>query len=221
LSTWSWISRRRHREVMLLYIDHVNKVIEVIEHAKNIVEAYHRKDLASIEKEWQNVFRLEEEADNIKRRILQDLSQGIFHPIDREDVIRLVFTTDDIAAYAKAWSRRITFININEKIPENIMKAFMTMASMVYEATKLIGDAARKLIEDPRDVLAIAERIERIEESVDDVRAEALREILNICNEIKISTCLILKEIIDSIENAADKCEDVADILRSIVLLNL
>jgi len=101
------------------------------------------------------------------------------------------------------------------------MKAFMTMASMVYEATKLIGDAARKLIEDPRDVLAIAERIERIEESVDDVRAEALREILNICNEVKISTCLILKEIIDSIENAADKCEDVADILRSIVLLNL
>lgn len=98
------------------------------------------------------------------------------------------------------------------------MKAFMSMASMVYEAAKLIGDAARKLIEDPRDVLAIAERIE---EFVDDVRVETLREILNICNEVKISTCLILKEIIDSIENAADKCEDVADIIRSIVLLNL
>jgi len=50
---------------------------------------------------------------------------------------------------------------------------------------------------------------------------EALREILSTCNEVKTSTCLILKGIIDSIENAADKCEDVADILRSIVLLNL
>jgi len=51
--------------------------------------------------------------------------------------------------------------------------------------------------------------------------AEVLREIPSICSEVKISICPVLREVIDSIENAADKCEDVADILRSIVLLNL
>ncbi len=41
------------------------------------------------------------------------------------------------------------------------------------------------------------------------------------CEESKISQCLMLKEVMDSIENSADKCEDVADVLRSIALLSI
>jgi len=203
---------------MSLYMDHLYKVIEIVEHAKNVIEAYNRKDLALMENEWQKVFKLEKEADDIKRKILQYLSQGMFHPMDREDIIRLIFTTDDIASYAKAWSRRLLFISVDEKMIENIIKDFITIASMVYEATKLIGDAVRKLTESTEEVLAIADRIERIEEYIDDARVETLKKILNVCSDIKISTCLMLKEVIEFIENAADRCEDVADILRSIVL---
>jgi len=40
---------------------------------------------------------VEKEADDIKRKLIAELSSGIFHPIDRETILRLVLSSDDIA----------------------------------------------------------------------------------------------------------------------------
>ncbi len=173
-----------------------------------------------VENEWTEVFKYEKEADDIKRKILSELSSEFFHPIDREDLIRLVLTSDDVAAYAKAWSRRLTLLNVGN-VPQEILNKLFVMASKVHEATLLMKKAAEKLMLDPREVLELANKIEVLEEEVDDIRHEVFKDILNFCEQSKISQCLMVKEVMDSIENSADKCEDVADVLRSIALLSL
>jgi predicted phosphate transport protein (TIGR00153 family) len=220
ITFWSWVSRRRHEEVIQYYIQHVDKIIKVTEHAKKIIEAFMQNDRKSAENEWSEVFRYEKEADDIKRQILSELSREIFHPIDREDIIRLVLTSDDIAAYAKAWSRRLILLSIGS-IPQDILNKLFVMASKVHEATLIMRGASEKLMSNPKEVLELANKIEALEEEVDDIRHEVFKDILNFCEQTKISQCLMAKEVMDSIENSADKCEDVADVLRSIALLSL
>lgn len=106
-------------------------------------------------------------------------------------------------------------------VPQEILNKLFSMASKVHEATLLMKQAAEKLISDPREVLEIANKIEILEEEVDDIRHEVFKIILNFCERSKISQCIMIKEVMDSIENSADKCEDVADVLRSIALLSL
>lgn len=89
----------------------------------------------------------------------------------------------------------------------------------VLEATKLVKMAIEKLVEEPRAVLGLANEIERIEEEVDDIRIDVFNEIIQLCDKVNTSFCILSKELMDSVENAADKCEDVADILRSLALL--
>ncbi|MGB9729148.1 MAG: DUF47 domain-containing protein [Thermoprotei archaeon] len=220
VTLWSWISRRRHGEVIQYYIQHVDRIINVTDHAKKIIEAFIQNNKKGVENEWSEVFKYEKEADDIKRKILSELSSEFFHPIDREDLIRLVLTSDDVAAYAKAWSRRLALLNIGN-VPQEILNKLFVMASKVHEATLLMKKAAEKLILNPREVLELANKIEILEEEVDDIRHEVFKDILNFCEQSKISQCLMVKEVMDSIENSADKCEDVADVLRSIALLSL
>lgn len=219
MSTWSWISRAREKKALELYIEHISKVVNVVDHAVEALRAYHAENWEKFGEEWRKVFDLEREADEIKRKLLAELSQGVFHPVDREEVIRLVIVSDDIASHAKAWSRRLSYAH-NNSIPKSIVDRFLEMATSVQEATRLIKEAGKELLAGHKEkVLELANQIESLEEHVDDIRVDALREVFEYCNSTKISYCLLAKEIIDILEDAADKCEDVADVLRSIALL--
>ncbi|MEM0015139.1 MAG: DUF47 family protein [Zestosphaera sp.] len=220
MTLWSWISRRRQWEVIRFYIEHVNKIIEVMDHAKKTIEFFSHNDVENVEKEWNAVFKYEKEADDIKRRVLSELCKEIFHPIDREELVRLALTSDDVAAYAKDWTRRLTLMD-PAGIPRGILSKLYKMADNAHQASILMRKAAEKLLTDPKEVLEIANEIERLEEETDDVRHDVFKDILQYCEESKISQCIMIKEVMDSIENSMNKCEDVADTMRSIALLSV
>lgn len=214
------MSGKRRKDLLKFYIDHIAEVEKVIEKSKNVVDELVKGNADLVAVFWGEVFESERKADDIKRRLLAELASETFHPIDREEIVRLILTTDDIAAYAKAWSRR-AMLYLPDRLPRDIGDALTNMASKVHEAVKYIKRAAETLPENPRGVLDLANKIESLEEEVDDIRHEVFREILKFCDTSKSSKCLLMKEIMDSIENAADRCEDVADVLRSIALLSL
>lgn len=218
MSLWSWVSRRRREDLLKFYVEHADYVLKVVEESKKVVDELVAGNAELVATYWNSVFELERRADEVKRRILAELASEAFHPIDREEIVRLVLTTDDVAAYAKAWSRRAV-LYLPERVPESIGRALSEMAAKVVEAVKYMRRAAEHLPKDPRTVLEIANAIESLEEEVDDLRHDVFREILRFCERGRVSSCLLLKEIMDSIENAADRCEDVADVLRGIALL--
>ncbi|MEM0003860.1 MAG: DUF47 family protein [Desulfurococcaceae archaeon] len=219
MSTWSWISRTRERKALELYIEHVSKIVSVVNHALQAIKAYREGNWEKFSEEWRRVFDEEREADELKRKILAELAEGVFHPIDREEVVRLTITSDDIASFAKAWCRRMSFIRENG-LPLALVDKLIEMASNVHESTRIILEASRELLTGHRGrVLELANKIESHEEKVDDLHVEALQEVLAYCDSARTSNCILAKEITDTIENAADKCEEVGDVLRSIALL--
>ncbi|MCD6157924.1 MAG: DUF47 family protein [Euryarchaeota archaeon] len=218
---WGWIGRRRELEIMESSRKHANKIIEVAENLTNFLRTYFERGKEEASKVYERIFSLEKEADDIKREILSDLSRGLFHPIDREELIRFILTLDDIAANVKFGARN--FLLLPEvKPPEELQRILLNMSKELHKATIKIIEGIETLYKDPRKALEIADLVERIEEAVDDMRTEALEVAIRWCDENKVpSICIITKELIDSIENATDKCEDLADIIRSIALLSL
>lgn len=214
------MSGRRRTDLLRFYIGHAAEVEKVIEKSKNVIDELIKGNADLVAVYWGEVFDSERRADDIKRKLLAELASETFHPIDREEIVRLVLTTDDIAAYAKAWSRR-AMLYLPDRPPQGIGDLLSRMALKVREAIKYIKQAAEKLSESPKETLELANKVESLEEEVDDLRHEVFKEILKFCDTSKSSRCLLLKEIMDSIENSADRCEDVADVLRSIALLSV
>ena len=160
----------------------------------------------------------EGEADKIKRLIIKELSSGFIHPIDREELIRLILTNDDIATYLKAASRRAILVD-PRLIDDEIKDYIIEISRRIVESVKKLEEAVLTLISKPSRSLELADEVERLEEEVDEIRIKALAKILEFCDKTKTSLCIITKDIVDSLENSEDRCEDAADVIRSIAIL--
>ncbi len=219
-STWAWVSRRVEAQVLTGAIKHLSKVIEVAKATEELFSRFLRGDSEGFKGLCREVHRLEGEADAIKRELLKELSKGLIHPISREELVRLVLINDDIAVYLKAATRRACLVEPNV-VSEGIKELVLSMVRKVREATELLKEAIEELSRDPRKSLELADRVESIEEEVDELRINALAKVLKFCDESRPSACIVAKEVVDAVENSADRCEDSADVIRSVAILRI
>ena len=216
--TWGWLSRRVEAEVLNQAINYVGKVLEVAKAAHELFRKFKEGDYGGVKEFSTKVHELEEGADKVKREVLRRLSEGYIHPVSREELVRLVLILDDVAAYIKAAARRASLVN-PKGISETIREYAEAMSAKVLESVEAIRECVEALGRNPKEALEIANKVETLEEEVDELRIKALTEVLKFCDTSKPSLCIVSKEVIDSIENAEDKCEEVADVLRSIAIM--
>lgn len=222
LATWIWISRHIGREALATSLTHIEHVVKVVKALKEMNKAIISGEIDKAYRLYDTIYHEEEVADEKKREIIKTLSKGVLHPIDRDDILRLVLTSDDIAAYAKAAARRLKVVlESSLEIPGEVLKVLDVMISMSVEAVEILENAIKSLITDPKKSLKDADKIEEIEEKVDDLKMKAyLKAIEYGKNKWNISS-IFVKEIIDNIEMITDKCEDTGDVIRAIALMRM
>ncbi len=219
MATWFWSSKTIEREFVKRCIAHATKILDTVKSLRNMIESLKRGDTASARESYEKVFQSENAADDVKREILRELSRGVIHPLDREYVVRLVLTMDDIAAYAKATARRLLIsMNLGYSLDHQTLDLLYQMATKLEQASELLIKALEALVSSPREALSLADSVERLEEEVDEIRMQALESIFRACREHPADWCLIAKDVVDSMENAVDRTEDSADMVRLIAV---
>lgn len=167
---------------------------------------------------YEVIFKLERQADEEKEKIISEVSRGPFHPMDREDIIRLVLTMDDIAANIKSASRKLLYTDPNEA-PKEIRKDLAQLTDLLVEIVSRLGKTLDALISGSKETLKLADSVERKEEEIDEFRHDLIAKILRWGDSSgRLSNVLIMKEAIENIEAASDRAEDVADLIRSIAV---
>ncbi|MEM0328992.1 MAG: DUF47 family protein [Nitrososphaerota archaeon] len=213
-----WIGRKREREMLKLSKLHFNKVMELTKTFKEYIALYSDCRPEEYSSKYQLIFKLEREADEEKEKILSEVSRGPFHPIDREDIIGLVLAIDDIAANLKSASRKLLYTD-SRNVPEPVRRKLNDLANLMMEIVERLEDALSALIDGSKDALGLADLVERKEEEIDEFRHDLISDVL-ICGDSsgKLSDVLMVKEAVESIENASDRAEDVADLIRRITI---
>jgi predicted phosphate transport protein (TIGR00153 family) len=212
-----WVGRQREKDILRLTERHLRKIISLAVSLKDFIQAFSSNSIESMEKTFKEIFRLEREADDEKENIIVELSKGPFHPMDREDIMRLMLTMDDIAANIKAASMKLLYVD-PANVPDNVKKDTVELVNMVFNIVMSFGDALQGLIESSKDVLKLADNVERKEEAIDEFRLVLVAKVLEWGEKSqRISALLMLKESIENLEEAADRTEDAADLIRGIV----
>lgn len=219
VSTWRWLGRRREREVIAHCLRHLSVVEEEARHLISEVK-YVIEGKENVLKSYKRVFDLERNADEVKREIIDALSAELFHPLSREELVRLTLTIDDIANLLKSAGRRLLMlVRVVESPRKEIVEKYLMMLEKILQQILLLKDAVTLLAEDTREAIKKADEVERLEEEVDEIRSEVEEHILRLCyQDLGIVECLLYSRILEIIEGASDKCEDVGDVVRSIAL---
>jgi predicted phosphate transport protein (TIGR00153 family) len=214
-----WLSRREEKKILNLCKTHLDKTVDTVRAMAQVVHAFCDGDFNSLEDHYMKTFNSEREADEIKRQILYDISKGPLHPIDREELIRLVLTADDIAENAKSGARKLRLTS-KESLTDEIQINLKEMANRCVEIVEKVRTAFGALGEGVDVAIREANEVELLEENIDEFRIGLIKLVLSYGdNTKKIASWLMLLNAIENMEEVADHSEDVADVIRSIALL--
>lgn len=168
----------------------------------------------NIDARAKEIHELEQDGDVLTHDIMKNLNKTFITPIDREDIHALASTLDDVLDLIWAAADRVTVFKLTESTKEAI-----AMSKDLFVTTELVHKAIKKLKE--KNYSHIQEyciEINKLENRIDRKFRDALA---NLFDEIKDPILIIKwKEIYEHLEDASDKCEDVANVLEAIVLKN-
>lgn len=165
-----------------------------------------------LEERSKEIYEVEQEGDVLTHEIMKKLNKTFITPIDREDLYALASRLDDILDLIWAAVDRLVVFKITETTKEAI-----TMSKDILATTELIHKAIHKLKEKQyTHVQDHCIEINRLENRIDRDFRDALGRLFD---EVKDPILIIKwKEIYEHLEDASDKCEDVANVLEAIVL---
>jgi uncharacterized protein Yka (UPF0111/DUF47 family) len=144
---------------------------------------------------------------------VEALHKTFITPIERDDIYRLIGKMDDIMDYVEAAAERIALYKLT------VMTADVKdLADVLVRATKEL-EAAIKLLRDMGNAEAISKKcidINRLENESDSILRAAVARLFD--EEQDTRLIIKWKEIYENLENATDRCEDVANIIEGVVL---
>ena len=158
---------------------------------------------------------IEHIGDQITHEAIERLNRTFITPMDREDIHELICRVDDIVDLVDTAAHRIVLYKI-----EKPTEASVELARCLKHATGVIVEVM-PLLRDMKNSRAISEKciaIQTQENEADRVMHHAIAALF----EARPDPIEVIKwkDIYEEIESATDRCEDVANVLDSIVLKN-
>lgn len=154
----------------------------------------------------------EHKGDRLTHELITKLNKTFIVPIDREDIYSLSSTIDDVLDVIESVARRLVLFKI-----QRIGEASSLLSHLLVRSTTEIVSAITEL-RNGMKVLNHCIEINRLEEEADHIYHEALAELFEF--ETDPINLIKRKELLETLETALDKCEDVANVIEGIVVKN-
>jgi predicted phosphate transport protein (TIGR00153 family) len=153
---------------------------------------------------------VEHACDKITRAIIDHLNRTFVTPLDREDIHALASKLDDVMDAIDAAASVMRLYKITDVRP-----GARRLADIICDSLDRMAEAIGAL--DKRTgVLELAARITQLENEADRVHQDAIVELFD--QERDPITVIKWKEILDFLEAATDRCEDVANLLEGVIV---
>ena len=157
----------------------------------------------------------EHEGDRITHELFAELNKTFVTPLDREDIHTLAAAMDTIMDRIEAAGETMVLYDVDAPTEKAKLLAdiIVDSAVQIHQAISLLR--TRRNV---KGILAHCVEINRLENEADEVRRAVLGELFR--QEKDVIKLIKWKEIYEMLEQTTDECEDVADVLQSIVMKN-
>jgi predicted phosphate transport protein (TIGR00153 family) len=211
----NFISRLMPREGRFfnLFDSHAKLIVDGALALADVLRRYeNEKDRAAGIKLIEDV---EHAADRITHETVQLLHSTFITPFDRDDIHRLISRMDDVLDLIQDTGESLVLYDIQNITPEatQLAELLLRCAERVQSAVKLLASMT-----DAPAMLAICQEIDKLESEADKVMRGAVSRLFR--DETHVLNVIKLKAVYEALESATDKCQDVANVIESVVLEN-
>jgi len=201
-----WIIPQEHH-----FFDLLNKQADVVLKAAQAMTELVRDPEHIVERSL-SLHKIENEGDALVHQISELLNLTFVTPIDHDDISKLTSRLDDIIDFIDAAATRIRLYEITQIPPQMVQ-----LVDLLLKQVNVVHDGVHKL-ENRKERNTLLEKcveVNRLENIADEITHSALAGLFKL-DDIKM--IMKLKEVYEHLEAATDRCEDVADIVKDVMI---
>lgn len=158
----------------------------------------------------QRIKRLEHACDDLTHTISTRLNKSFITPFDREDIYAMASALDDIVDLIDDAAISIIIFDVKE-IKDHAQDFAGVIVRMAEQVKEVVSTLQR-----PKNITQRLVEIHRLENEGDDIYHAAIAELFR--EEPDPLTVLKWKEVYEKLEAAVDRCENVANIIESVLI---
>lgn len=172
------------------------------------------QDMSQVGRYAEAAKKIEAEADNLTHDLVSKADAKFITPLDKGDLHGLSQALDNITDTLEAAVARVSLYQLTQMRPD--LAPMTARLTQITQATRE-GVGYLRHMKDHKGLSPILVRIHDLENQSDQAYRKALGDLLN---QPGADPILVIKwkEVYDRIEIVADECENVADVLESLVV---
>lgn len=171
-------------------------------------------DFGNAETYRQQIADLEHQGDSVIHKVVDKLNRTFVTPLDPEDIRAIASRLDDVIDFTQAAAERLVLYHVESPVPaaSELTEVLVQTTREVQKVVALLRDLGKR-----QQIVTLCIEINRLENTGDRIYREALG---NLFREGNLMELIRWKEIFEQIEQAIDQCEDLADVIESVVVKN-
>ena len=205
--------QRVKRRALTVCQDHLRKVVDISRKVPQMMNCFVKDDKKSAKQLFIEIKELRDNVDAARRTVAKELTEIGAILMSREDFLRFTNLTSEIADFCEGIAFRLLKIMERKwQVSLEIKKDLMSFSVAVFETVSKLRETAMTLNYGSTKTLEKAREVEVAGQAVDDLYRKLEVKILN--GKLEIPPLLLLRDVIELLEDAADKAEDASDAAR-------
>ena len=204
------------RKAIAVLQDEINRILNASRELATLTEALMKKDKKAIKNTLEQISTIEEEVENLRRKITREVADVGGLIMNRENLINTAYTMDEIAGYITGIAFKLSNVKITTLKSSKLDKDITELISLVVDEVYKLNEIIRSLNTNTANAIELAQETQTIEREIDIKYRDATIKLLNEVKDPK--ELLLIKDVIEGIEEMSDKCQRVSD---SFILLAL
>jgi uncharacterized protein Yka (UPF0111/DUF47 family) len=204
------------RKALAVLQDEINRILNAGRVLSTLPKMLVIKDKAGIKTALEQISSIEDEVENLRRKITRDVADVGGLILNRDNILNTAYTMDEISGYITGIAFKLSNIKVSTMKTSNLDKDLTELIELVVDEIYKLNEIIRSLNVDSSKAIELAQETQKIEREIDTKYRIMEIKALNEIHDTK--ELLLMKDVIELIEEMADKCQEVSD---SFILLAL
>ena len=204
------------RKAIAVLQDEINRILNAARSLATLPEFMMKKNKAEVKNTLEQIVNIEDEVEALRRKITRDVADVGGLIMNRENLLNTAYTMDEIAGYITGISFKLSNIKPatlkSAKLDQDLTQLIELVVDEIYKLNEII----RSLNTNSSNSIDLAQETQKIEREIDNKYRQLTIKILTEITNTK--ELLLMKDVVEGIEEMADKCQEVSD---SFILLAL
>jgi len=204
------------RKAIAILQDEINRILNSARVLSGLPQMLINKDAAGVKNSLEQISSIEDEVENLRRKITRDVADVGGLIMNRENLLNTAYAMDEISGYITGIAFKLANVKSKTLKTQDIEKELPKLIELVVDELYKLNEVIRSLNTDSAKSIELAQETQKIEREIDTkYRIMSIKALDRITDTKEL---LLVKDVIEQVEEMADKCQEVSD---SFILLAL